>query len=385
MFESDPRRRLRVGLFTAALLGLLAAAVLLMGRTQGLFVRHVAFEALFTDVGGLVPGAQVRLNGVVAGSVDAVTLPGDPAMREIEVTFSVDERVARRIRQDSKVFIKTLGLLGDRYLEVSSGSPKVARLAPGSVVPSEEPPNVAEVLSQSGDVVANVRAISASLRRILERVERGEGVVGELTMRPELGREILERLNTTLGDTDAILKDVRSGRGVLGKLIVDPTLEARLMDDVVAFAHAGRNVAESLDRDLQRDDSVVAGLLRDPKGSERLGRMLEELGNAGASVSAAGDELASGKGTLGRLMADENYADNFLGNLEGLTAALRRIADKIDDGKGTAGMLVNDPQLWQDVEDVLRGVRESKVLSWLIRNRREAGAEKREAAAARKE
>ena len=385
MFESDPRRRLRVGLFTAALLGLMAVAVLLMGRTQGLFTRHVRFETLFTDVGGLVPGAQVRLNGVVAGAVDEVTLPGDPAKREIQVTFSVDERVARRIREDSKVVIKTLGLLGDRYLEVSSGSPKVPRLAPGSVVPSEEPPNVAEVISQSGDVVANVRAISASLRRILERVERGEGVVGELTMKPELGREILERLNATLGDTDAILKDVRSGRGVLGRLIVDPKLEARLMDDVVAFAHAGRNVAESLDRDLQRKDSLLAALMSDPTGRERLQHMMDELTAAGAAVGAAGDELAHGKGTLGRLMADENYADNFLGNLEGLTAALRRIADKIDDGQGTAGKLVNDPQLWQDIEDVVRGVRQSKILSWLIRNRREAGAENREAAADKKE
>ena len=379
MFEADPRRRLRVGLFTVLLLGLMAVAILMIGRKQGLFVKKVHYHARFVDVGGLTPGAPVWLNGVVVGQVDAVSLPGDPARREIDVDFNVDARVARRIRADSTVRIRTLGLLGDRYLEVSSGDPGKPRLEEHAEVTSEEPHDVAQVLSQGGDVVVNVRAISASLRHILERIERGEGVLGELTTNPESGRKAIERLTAVLDQADALLKDVRAGHGALGRLIADPTLEQQLVDDVAGFAHSGRQVAEALARDLQRDDSVVAALLRDPAGRERVTKTLDGLGEASAAAAEASRQLAEGKGTLGRLMNDQQFADTFLADLAALTASLKSIATKLDDGKGSAGLALNDPQLFRDLEDVVRGVKRSKMLGWLIRNRRAAGEEDRQA------
>jgi len=123
MLETDPRRRLKVGLFTGVLVVLLGASVLVLGKKERLFTRHVHYAARFVHVGGLVPGAPVQLNGVVVGDVEKVVLSGDPAQREIVVGFRVDARVASRVRADSKVRIRSLGLLGDRYLEVSSGSP----------------------------------------------------------------------------------------------------------------------------------------------------------------------------------------------------------------------------------------------------------------------
>ena len=122
MFESDPRRKLRVGLFSAVMIALSCVAILMIGGKQGLFVKKVSYHTRFQDVGGLTPGAPVWLNGVVVGQVDDVRLPADPSMREIVVEFNVEKRVARRIRLDSRARIRTLGLLGDRYLEVSSGS-----------------------------------------------------------------------------------------------------------------------------------------------------------------------------------------------------------------------------------------------------------------------
>jgi phospholipid/cholesterol/gamma-HCH transport system substrate-binding protein len=381
MFEADPRRRLRVGLFMAALIALLAVVILLLGGQQGLFVEKVTYHARFIDVVGLTAGAPVWLNGVVVGQVDSINLPSDPAKREITVNFSVEERVDRRIRQDSVVRIRTLGLLGDRYLDVSSGSPSAPRLEPGSDVPSQEPQDIAQVLQKGGDVVSNVVAITASLRTILDRVERGEGVIGELTVSPTSGRRVVDQLSSVLEQTDLLLKDVRQGRGVLGKLIADPQVEKLLIDDLSGFVHAGREVAEALDRDLKNDDSLLAGVLRDPKGRERLQRMLDDMGLAATAVAEAGNELAHGEGTLGRLMADQKFAGEFLDNLNGLTASLRSVAEKLNSDKGTAGRLLNDPSVYQDLEDVLRGVRRSKLLSWLIRNRREAGEEARQKSA----
>jgi phospholipid/cholesterol/gamma-HCH transport system substrate-binding protein len=373
MLETDRKRRLRVGVFTAGLLAVLAVVVLMLGRKQGLFVRHVQYLARFEHVGGLVPGAAVWLNGVVVGSVDDVELPTDPKQRQINVAFQIRARLARRIRSDSTVRIRTLGLLGDRYLEISSGSPSKPELPPGSVIPSVEPTDVAQVLSQGGDAMTNVLAISSSLRRILERVEKGEGVLGELTTSPESGRRVVARLGSVLDQTDALLHDVREGKGVIGKLFTDKKLETQLTEDLAGFAHAARRVTEALARDLQRDDSVVAELLRDPQGRERLQKVLDGIARAADATTAVGKELTEGQGTIPRLMHDEEFARTFLLNLGILTDQLRSVAEKLDHGQGSASELINDPTLVRDLENVVRGVQDSKLATWFIRNRREAG------------
>ena len=373
MLEADRQRRLRVGLFTGSLLLAFGLIILVIGKKQGLFQRHERYEARFEHVGGLVPGASVWLNGVVVGAVEEVELPTDPAERQITVTFRINARLSERIRDDSRVRIRTLGLLGDRYLEVSSGSSARPPLPPGSVVHSEEPTDVAAVLSRGGDVVTNVQAISSSLRRILDRVERGEGIVGELTVNPESGRQVVARMNSVLEETDGLLKDLRAGKGALGKLIADPKLESQFVEDLAAMAHAGRQVGEALAHDLARDDSVVAGLLRDPKGRESLQRAIDGVGQAAVAATAAATELREGKGTLPRLINDEEYAHRFLNDLAVMTNSLRQVADKLDHGQGSAARLINDPTLVRDLESVVRGVQESKLATWYVRNRREKG------------
>jgi phospholipid/cholesterol/gamma-HCH transport system substrate-binding protein len=373
MRENDPRRHLKVGLFAAALLALLAVSILVIGSKQGLFVRHVRYHSRFAYVGGLGAGAPVHLNGVAVGDVVRVDLPTDPAQRETEVTFRVEARVARRIRSDSEVRIRSLGLLGDRYLEISGGSPTSPQAAAGALLRSQELTDVSAMLSQGGDVVGNVLAISTSLRAILERVERGEGVLGELTRSPEAGGRLVEHMGRTLEHAEAILGEVRSGRGTLGRLLKDPELEARLVDDLAGFVRAGRSVAESVERDLASEDSLLAGMLRDPQGSERLARALAAVTEAASAAAAAGRNLAEGRGTLGHLLNDEAYAQLFLEDLAALTRSLRSVAAKIDNGEGSAGRFVNDPQLYEDLENVVRGVGESRLATWAVRNRREAG------------
>jgi len=373
MFEQDPRRKLRVGLFTAGLLVLLGFSILLLGKKQQLFVRQVRFLGRFNYVGGLVPGAPVWLNGVVVGSVEDVILPADPAEREITVVFRVAARVARRLRTDSRLRIRTLGLLGDRYLELTSGSPSQPRLEPGAVVESEEPTDLAAVIAQGGDAMTNVQAITSSLRKVLDRIERGGGMLGQLTVDPESGRRAVRSLYALIEESEGLVRDLRAGKGAVGRLVADPTLQASLVDDIAGMVRSGRRIADLLARDLERNDSLLAGILRDPQGRERLQRTLEDLAAAGTAVAGVAGELTHGRGTLGRLVGDEAFAQEFLADLHALAANLRSISEKLDGGQGSVGKAINDPQLYEDLENVVRGIRQSRTLGWLIRNRRAAG------------
>ncbi len=372
MLELDPRRRLKVGLFTAALLALLAVVILVIGKKQGMFTRHVAFQAQFQDVAGLVPGAQVWLNGVVVGVVEAVDLPEDPARRRITVTFRVRRPLAARIRADSRVRIRTLGLLGDRYLELSSGSPLQPLIPEGGTVASVEPTDIAEALSQGGEAIGNVVAITGSLRRILEKMERGEGALGALVNEPFDAAGFSQKLHRLLDDTSVVLQQIRQGQGLLGKLAMAPEGE-KVFADLSAAAASTRAVARSLEQDITREDTALAGLLRDPKGREKLTEALSSLAQAATALAGASQELTTGQGTLPRLLRDKEFANSFLDDLAQLTHALASVADKLDQGQGSAGRLVNDPTLYDALQNVVRGVQQSRILRWFIRNRREAG------------
>ena len=112
---------------------------------------------------------------------------------------------------------------------------------------------------------------------------------------------------------------------------------------------------------------------------------LAAVRDASEAMAAAFEELSTGQGTLPRLMQDKEYADDFLDDLQALTSHLRSVMEKLDEGEGTAGAFLNDPLLYQDLENVVRGVENSAVTSWFIRNRRKSGEKSEAAEAARAE
>jgi hypothetical protein len=221
--------------------------------------------------------------------------------------------------------------------------------------------------------MSNVVVVSAALRKILERTERGEGVLGELVMGPDTGGQTAAHLASTLQQLDTIVTDLHAGKGTLGRLLRDDALGDELVTNLGGFARAARQVSESVACDLERDDSLLAGLLRDPRGRERLSNAVSSVGEAAAAVRDVGTELKEGRGTLGRLISDKAYAEGLLQDLARLTAALASVSEKLDHGPGSAAQLINDPGLYHDLDNVVRGVKESKTLGWLLRNRREAG------------
>jgi phospholipid/cholesterol/gamma-HCH transport system substrate-binding protein len=369
----NTKRNLRVGLLTAAALGALAVAIVSIGNRQQLFTRHTRYHTSFGNVTGLQQGAQVNLNGVTVGFVERIELPTDPEQQRIVVRFTLDAAYTERIREDTLVSIKTIGLLGDKYLELRGGSPDAERVLEGGMVQGKDPAEVQEFVASGEDLLSNLLAISSSLKVILRRVEAGEGLLGELTSTPEDGERLHNLLNETFTTTLEVLRRIREGEGLVGRLMTDDEMADSLLGDVGGAARGMREVTGILADDLGREGTAYATLLRDPEGSKLVVDTLNAMQTATQALAAAAEELATGEGTLPRLMQDKEYADDFLDDLHGLIANLRSASDKLDQGDGTAGALINDPQMYQDLENVVRGVKSSKVLSWFIRNRRKKG------------
>src|SRR5688500_1441453 len=115
-------RAFRVGLLVAVGIALFMVGTFLIGREQRLWERKVGYEVRFTRTSGFRVGAPVCLAGVDIGSVDDVSCPDVVDAKYVAITVSVTRRAAPRIREDSLAQIRSIGLLGDKYIEVGTGS-----------------------------------------------------------------------------------------------------------------------------------------------------------------------------------------------------------------------------------------------------------------------
>jgi len=70
--------KFRVGVFVLVALAAFLGLVYALGARARLFEARYTIHADFTEVGGLVEGATVRLAGVQIGRVTGVHLPGEP-------------------------------------------------------------------------------------------------------------------------------------------------------------------------------------------------------------------------------------------------------------------------------------------------------------------
>ena len=365
-----PRERgaeLKVGLLVLAAVAVAAAGIFMIGEETQLFVRKHRYYSEFLNVSGLRAGNPVQLNGVDVGKVEDVILPEDMGESLIRVWLSVDRRYADRVRADSQAKIKTLGLLGDRFVEITSGTPAAAVIPTGGEIPAAPATNVDQLIASGEDTMENVVAISSSLRTILGRMESGEGLAGQLTT--EEGEELTGSILETMQTVERVAKSIEKSEGPLGRLIHDRELGDRLagavsgLEEVVAAARDG--------------DGLVPRLLKDGATAERFDATLADLRGAATDLRRFVAEMEGGDGLAQKLLTDEAYAEQVSANLRQLVERLNSVAGKLDAGDGTAARLIDDPEVYEAVNDIIVGVNESRFLRWLIRNRQEKGIEKR--------
>jgi outer membrane protein OmpA-like peptidoglycan-associated protein len=131
-------RAFRLGIFIVAGLLILAGGVFLIGQKRFLFRRTYRLEAQFQDVAGLDNGADVRVGGIHLGTVKYISLPDGPSGK-LTVVMAMSGSTQHIIRQNSVATIKTEGLLGNKFVEVSFGSEKAPEIENGDTIKGETP------------------------------------------------------------------------------------------------------------------------------------------------------------------------------------------------------------------------------------------------------
>ncbi len=360
--------QLRIGGFVLVSLAVFLAIIYLLGARARYFERKYELVAEFTEVGGLIEGATVRLAGVQIGRVTGVTL-SPKAGTKVRVTMTVARRFHDRIRRDSEARIATQGLLGDKIVEITSGSPDAPPLAPGETLTARETFEMGRMFAEGAGTLAAVDrldksgavddlgAAASSARRITNEVEKGRGWLHVLIYEEP---EALRRLNAILISAEGLLARTESGESAVGVLLSKDS------------AKSGRALLAALDalgRAAEKPgpaDGLLPALLFDPE-YRPVARDLQILARNFRDVS---EKLARGEGVLGGLIQGGN--EDSMGqagvDVQAALANLRAVSEKLNAGEGTLGKLVVDPTLYESMVSFLEGAQRSFLLRALIRS-----------------
>ncbi|MBI2563959.1 MAG: MCE family protein [candidate division NC10 bacterium] len=390
---TERQMQLRIGALVLVAILLFMGFVLSIGRRSALFEDRYSLWTSFSSTEGLTVGAPVRLAGVTVGNVTRVAFGRDPKDRRIILTLTVEQRVRDRIREDSVASIGTIGLVGDKVLDITVGSFDRPPLAPGAQLASVDPPDYSRLLQKGDRILDNVTRITASLdeflaggesagkrnfsealrslRTTLVEVEKGEGLLHDVIYGKE-GAQLLGRLDRTVLSLERLAKAIESGDGLLHALVYAPQGET-----LGRLNQALANL-EDLLREAKEGRGLLHALIYEPQGAELLAR----LNRTGEELEKLVREAREGKGLIPSLLFDPAGAKVLeevqaaATALRALTADLQVVTTRLRQGEGTIGGLLEDPTVYEDLSALLRGANRSWVLRSLIRATREDGARK---------
>ena len=380
---TERQMQVRIGTLVLVAMLLFMGFVLSIGRRSALFEERYSLWTSFSSTEGLAAGAPVRLAGLTVGNVTRIAFGRDPKDRRIVLTLSVEQRVQDRIREDSVASIGTIGLVGDKVLDITVGSHDRPGLRPGAELASTDPPDYAQLLKKGDRILDNVTRITASLdeflvggestgkrnlnealrslRTTLVEVEKGQGLLHDIIYGRE-GAELLARMDRTVQSLEKVAKSIEvEGSPLLVRM--DRTLQSveKLAGTLETAAgpllgRVDRTVQslENIVKALETEDGLLHALIYTPK-DETLGRLTQSLNTLDEILRQARD----GRGLLHMLLYESEGAE-LLARLNRTSEHLEGLARAAREGKGLLPSLLFDPagaKVLEDVRDVAADLR----------------------------
>jgi phospholipid/cholesterol/gamma-HCH transport system substrate-binding protein len=285
--------KLKVGLTVLIGITIFIFFVLVVGTENNLFSNTYTLNLFVTDLEGLTNGSMVSLGGMKIGQVKKLEFSQMNSTNGITISISMSKEYQKMITEKSVASIKSVGMLGDKYVDITMGMPTEKALEDGQFI------NVASSFSLERGMknledkltftLTNVDSVLFEFKNITSKINNGEGTVSKLINSSSL----YDNLNMVSEKFSKITDAIIEKRGTLGKTIYDDELYNNLQFTT-------------------------------------------------ANIKMITEDLKSGKGTMGKLLtSDSIYYD------------VKSISEKLDtmmtnaNGNSTVGKLLNDDEMYK--------------------------------------
>ncbi len=201
---------LKVGIFVFSALVVLAVFIFKIGNFKD-YGKGYSLRIVFSNVSGVKSGSPVRFSGVDVGQVNRLNVIEGEQNKDTKIEVIVWIRKSLSIPRNSRAYINTLGLLGEKYIEIIPPSEYESFLQPGDIIVGSDPIMMQHWLSEGEKILRD-------LQELIHKLKAGDGTVGKLLNDDRLYEEL-----------EGLISDIRRAKeGTLGKLLYDDKLYREL-------------------------------------------------------------------------------------------------------------------------------------------------------------
>ena len=247
---------------------------------EELFVGKKTYIVYFSHEisGGIAQWTDVQFAGKNVGVVTDVDVNED---HHVEVTITIDESIA--IRTDAKVTIRSVGLLGgEKYMQISPGTPQAPLLDTANVIPGEETVAIQALLEVISQVAMNTQRITTTVDHLLASGDQP----GELMITLHMAQTLINDVNTTISSVNRVLnKNEQDIHTIVNQA-------AHLTNQINALLAANRG----------KIDTTIATV---QAGVEQIPQLLSDVRTVLANVQDISEKIKRGEGTAGQMIMDE--------------------------------------------------------------------------------
>ena len=281
---------LKVGFLTLLALGSIVIVSLKITSNKATFGDFIEYRTIINDATGIYEKSSIKVAGIVAGRIKKIQLSGSQAL----IKFEVLEQI--KITSLSKLRIKSVGFLGDKYIDIYLGDPAAERLPENSMVQAETGAGFEQLGKDASEILKDVKVIAAVIKESVYTDDRKNAI-----------KEIVTQINEFSHNANEISKSLK--RVINGN-------ETKLNKVVDNLDKITSQLAYETDR--YQDGSLLNDL-------EGIGPILDKVNASAADLREIMADVKAGKGTVGKLLRDEEVVDNVNQTLSGLNRIVGRV------------------------------------------------------------
>lgn len=184
---------IKSGVLITVSIGLLVAMTFVVGKSMTGPVHN--YELQFGYINGLIEDAPVYYSGYEVGRVTKIEVVNGAA-KPIRVKVQLPQPI--ELRHGTQAFIDTLGLMGEKFVELTSGTVGETALAPGSVIEGTDPVPMYLLIQKANTLADRMEEMSKSLNPLIGRVN---GIT-------QTSQEEIVKIIANLHETSANVRDL---------------------------------------------------------------------------------------------------------------------------------------------------------------------------------
>jgi len=264
---------------------------------------------IFPDVGGLTIRAPVQIAGVEIGEVEQIDLVDGGA----RVTLRIQSGI--KLHAGGSAALKASGLLGDRFVGIIQGNEKELIKEGVTLATAAGEMEINQLTGQASDLMTRFARVADNINLFVEGFQQ--------TFKTEEGKNSVTDIVTHVRSLSAGIDSfVSKNQGAMGRSIANlEEFTAFLNNEGDALLHGLTEITEK----IASGEGTMGKLVYDQSAYDKLSGMLDDLGKSLKQVQLITDKMQRGEGTLGKLIMDDSAYQNLNTALKGVSNTLGRV------------------------------------------------------------